>query len=76
MGCILEEIINNFALQVHTAPDVTLSYGLRSPHNCIQFDTGLKPATERKEVINWSSFDWPVYQEATTKGKSGLVTTV
>jgi len=63
---------------VRTAPDVTLSTGihkfgnikwciidddLNTPHEGILFDVGEQSTQERKEVIDWKSFQWKQYKE-------------
>jgi len=41
---------------------------LRSPHECILIEVGDKVQTSRREVINWKSFDWAAYHDATSVG--------
>jgi len=63
---------------VSTAPDVTLSTGihkfgnikwciidddLNTPHEGILFGVGEQSTAERKEVIDWKSFQWKHYKE-------------
>jgi len=65
---------------VTTAPDVTFSVGitqygnvswsviddyLRTPHEGLLIDVGKSAKFERREVINWRSFDWKAYREET-----------
>ena len=93
MGDRLEQIILTHSLTVHndgnptyrsnnvaTAPDVTLSVGirhlgkaswrildddLRSPHETILLTFGKDPPIPRLEVLHWKNFDWDTFQTLT-----------
>ena len=72
---------------VTTAPDVTFSVGimqygnvswsviddyLRTPHEGLLIDVGKRAKFERREVINWRSFDWKAYREETKSKLNSL----
>jgi len=67
-----------------SSPDVTISVGLvninwsiidddlNSPHDAILIDVGTKSQYLRKEVIDWSKFDWKANQDVTGKALNEL----